>query len=179
MVRQNPLQGLLKYMVGPIPRVFDLLDLGWGPRICFFVKFPGHNVIAVFKTALWETLMYWKECLIQKSVNLGPRKPWSYDWVLSTNPGSLDKSLGLSFLIPKRRVMTPALGDLVYFESRTWESTGKQLVLLEQLALSNRGTQKPEFCCCVRQQKWNVKMEGFEGILPFCDLSLKKSNTLL
>lgn len=57
VVPQNPLEALLKCLLDPIPAVYDSIDLGWGPRICFVNKLPGDADAAGFRTALGETLM--------------------------------------------------------------------------------------------------------------------------
>lgn len=50
-----PLKVYLEHMLGPIPRVSDSLDLGWGPRICFFSKFPGDLMLLVSMLHLRST----------------------------------------------------------------------------------------------------------------------------
>lgn len=40
-VHQNQLESFLNTELGPIPRIFDSGDLGWGLSKCFSNEFPG------------------------------------------------------------------------------------------------------------------------------------------
>lgn len=52
MVHQNPLEGLLKHMVGPIPSVSDSVDLSGAQEFAFLNKFLRDSDAA----GLWTVL---------------------------------------------------------------------------------------------------------------------------
>lgn len=53
-MQRNHLKGLLKHILVTTLRVFDLVVLGWGPRICISIRFPGDVDAASLGIPLWE-----------------------------------------------------------------------------------------------------------------------------
>lgn len=63
---QNNLEDFLPRLLVSIPRISHSGGLGWGPRICFFNKFPSEAAAVDPRTTLWEPLIYYFRIFLEE-----------------------------------------------------------------------------------------------------------------